>query len=102
MKAIRQIAICGVGLIGASFGLAVRRCGYDGRIVGSSRAVSLAEAKRRGAIDDGFATAEEFIDKVGSASSMSCNPYLVQCADRPSEPSAQWLRSQLRVVRQAP
>jgi prephenate dehydrogenase len=73
MPAIRQVAICGVGLIGASFGLALRRDGFEGRIAGSSRrTVTLAEAKRRGAIDEGFPTAEEAAD--GSDLILLCAP----------------------------
>jgi len=52
--AIRQITIVGVGLIGGSFSLALRKQGFTGRIVGCDRAAVLDRALIRGAIDDGF------------------------------------------------
>ncbi len=33
---MRTVAIVGVGLIGGSFSLALRRAGFDGRIIGVS------------------------------------------------------------------
>ncbi len=51
--AIRQITIIGTGLIGGSFGLALRKYGYRGRIIGCDRAPVLERAHRRGAIDSG-------------------------------------------------
>lgn len=50
MAAFRQITIIGCGLIGGSFGLAVRKHGFHGSIVGCDREPVLAEARRRGAI----------------------------------------------------
>jgi len=47
-----RIAIVGVGLIGGSFGLALKADGYDGEIVGIGRdATRLQPALERGAID---------------------------------------------------
>jgi prephenate dehydrogenase len=51
---IRQITIVGVGLIGGSFSLALRRQGFTGRIVGCDRAPVLERALVQGAIDEGF------------------------------------------------
>src|ERR1700683_5623497 len=52
---IRQITIVGVGLIGGSFSLALRKQGFTGRIGGwDRRAVVLDRALIRGAIDEGF------------------------------------------------
>ena len=51
---IERIAIAGVGLIGASFGLALRKAGFSGSIVGVSSARSIAAAQDRGAIDSGM------------------------------------------------
>jgi prephenate dehydrogenase len=51
--AIRQITICGVGLIGGSLGLALKQAGFAGRIVGHGRPATLEKAERRGAIDSG-------------------------------------------------
>ena len=55
MKQLDSIAIIGVGLIGASVGLAVRRCGLAHRVIGIGRegSRSLAEALRMGAISEG-------------------------------------------------
>ena len=50
---VRSVAIVGTGLIGASFGLALRRAGFDGTIVGVSSERALAEALAAGAIDRG-------------------------------------------------
>lgn len=53
-----SIAIAGVGLIGGSFALAVRRTGFCGEIVGVSSAGTIAKAIALGAIDCGV-TLEE-------------------------------------------
>ena len=50
---IRQITIIGTGLIGGSLGLALKKHGFTGRIVGCDRAPVLDRARRKGAIDDG-------------------------------------------------
>jgi prephenate dehydrogenase len=51
---IRQITIVGTGLIGGSFGLALRRRKFAGRIVGCDRESALKRAKMCGVIDNGF------------------------------------------------
>lgn len=51
--AINQITIVGSGLIGGSFGLALKKRGYTGRIVGYGRPTTLEKAERMGAIDTG-------------------------------------------------
>jgi prephenate dehydrogenase len=51
---IRQITLVGVGLIGGSFSLALRKQGFTGRIVGCDRPAVLERALLRGAIDEGF------------------------------------------------
>jgi prephenate dehydrogenase len=48
---IRQITILGTGLIGGSFGLAVKKAGFRGKIVGCDRKEVLVKAKRKRAID---------------------------------------------------
>jgi prephenate dehydrogenase len=48
---METVAIVGVGLIGASFGLALRKAGFRGTIVGVSKPEALEEAKAIGAID---------------------------------------------------
>lgn len=50
----KRVAILGVGLIGGSMGLALRRIGFAGRIVGISRAATIERAVELGAIDEGF------------------------------------------------
>src|SRR5258708_38428108 len=47
----QQITIIGTGLIGGSFGLAVKAAGFKGRIVGSDRRPVLDRALEMGAID---------------------------------------------------
>lgn len=50
---MRSVAIVGVGLIGASFGLALRKAGFSGAIAGVSSPRSITAAVQRGAIDSG-------------------------------------------------
>jgi prephenate dehydrogenase len=53
MPLIEKLVICGVGLIGGSFALALRRAGVAGRIVGIGRSRgSLDRALRLGVIDE--------------------------------------------------
>ena len=49
-----RAAILGVGLIGGSLGLAMRRIGFPGEIVGISRQSTIERAVELGAIDAGF------------------------------------------------
>src|SRR3712207_5101244 len=51
---MESVAIVGVGLIGGSFGLALRAAGFTGRIVGVSSARTIEEAVDRKAIDMGM------------------------------------------------
>ena len=55
---MRTVAIVGVGLIGGSFGLALRKAGFNGEILGVSSNAAIAEALRCGAIDRGLPLAE--------------------------------------------
>jgi prephenate dehydrogenase len=55
---IERVAIVGVGLIGASFGLALRKAGFAGSIAGVSSLRSIAAGKDRGAIDAGISLEE--------------------------------------------
>jgi prephenate dehydrogenase len=48
-----NVAIVGTGLIGSSFGLALRQAGFKGSITGVSSPPALADALARGAIDRG-------------------------------------------------
>src|SRR5437899_9385102 len=48
---IRQSTIIGTGLIGGSFGLALKKSGFSGRIVGYDRAPVLEQALKIGTID---------------------------------------------------
>src|ERR1017187_6047791 len=57
--AIRQITIVGTGLIGGSFGLALRQQGFRGALVGCDRPEVLEAAVVRGAIDRGEAAASQ-------------------------------------------
>ena len=51
--AIRQITIIGTGLIGGSLGLALKKQGFLGRVLGCDRAPVLERAHNKGAIDTG-------------------------------------------------
>ena len=55
---MNRVAIIGTGLIGGSFGLALRRAGFRGPIVGVSSERAIAEAVGAGAIDRGAPLAE--------------------------------------------
>ena len=55
---MRTVAIAGVGLIGASFGLALRNAGFQGTILGVSSQRSVDQALERGAIDRGASLEE--------------------------------------------
>src|SRR5262249_27823328 len=57
----RQITIVGVGLIGGSFALALRRHGYQGTIVGCDREAVLQQAIAKGVIDRAVLRPEEAI-----------------------------------------
>ncbi len=50
-QGFRTVTIVGTGLIGASFGLALRRAGFRGRILGVSSPPALEDALRVGAVD---------------------------------------------------
>ncbi|MBV9505622.1 MAG: prephenate dehydrogenase/arogenate dehydrogenase family protein [Acidobacteriia bacterium] len=55
---MNTVAIVGTGLIGASFGLALRQAGFNGSILGVSSERALADAITAGAIDRGASLAE--------------------------------------------
>lgn len=55
---MRTVAIVGTGLVGASFGLAIRQAGFSGEIIGVSSSDALEAARKLGAISDS-ATLEE-------------------------------------------
>ncbi|MGD0500819.1 MAG: prephenate dehydrogenase [Bryobacteraceae bacterium] len=55
---MNSVAIVGTGLIGASFGLALRKAGFRGAIVGVSSERAVAEALAAGAIDRSAPLAE--------------------------------------------
>ena len=52
---------------------------------------------KRGAV----ASAEQFIERAASKSSVTGQAYLVKCGSRPPVPSAEWLAFQLQVMRAA-
>jgi prephenate dehydrogenase len=55
---VKRVAIVGTGLIGASFGLALKKAGYDGAIVGVSSPRAIEDALAAGAIDRSAPLAE--------------------------------------------
>ena len=74
---METVAIVGAGLIGASFGLALRKAGFGGKIIGVSSPGAIAEAKAAGAIDFS-ATLEEACKSADLI-------YLSQAVDRITE-----------------
>ena len=58
----RRAAIVGLGLLGGSWGLALKKAGFTGRIVGyARRAETRAQALLEGAVDEGFAEVTEAV-----------------------------------------
>jgi len=55
---MNTVAIFGVGLIGGSFALALRRAGFSGRIIGVSSPATIERALELGVIDAGATTKE--------------------------------------------
>jgi prephenate dehydrogenase len=55
---MQSVAIVGTGLIGASFGLALRETGFRGPILGVSSVSAIQEARQAGAIDRSATLAE--------------------------------------------
>lgn len=55
---MKTVAIAGVGLIGASFGLALREAGFSGDLIGVSSPEALEAGLRKGAITRGASLAE--------------------------------------------
>ncbi|MEO7145691.1 MAG: prephenate dehydrogenase [Bryobacteraceae bacterium] len=51
---MRSVAIVGVGLIGGSFALALRKAGFRGKIAGVSSPPAIEQALRLGAIEEGI------------------------------------------------
>src|ERR1039458_9288223 len=54
---MQNVVIMGTGLIGSSFGLALRQAGFDGAITGVSSPPAIADALAVGAIDRGASLA---------------------------------------------
>jgi prephenate dehydrogenase len=58
----RRVAIIGLGLLGGSWGLALREAGFGGRVVGYARRPETREqALSEGAVDEGFADMPEAV-----------------------------------------
>jgi len=55
---VNTVAIVGVGLIGGSFALALRRAGFQGKIIGVSSPSTVQKALSRGVIDEALPLAE--------------------------------------------
>ena len=55
---MKTVAIVGVGLIGGSFALALRKAGFQGRILGVSSPATVQKALSRGVIDEALPLAE--------------------------------------------
>src|SRR5208283_4788713 len=58
----RRVAIVGLGLLGGSWGLALKKAGFTGRIVGyARRAETRQQALSAGAVDEGFGDVTEAV-----------------------------------------
>ena len=70
-----RLAIIGLGLMGGSLGLALKRKGYGGRIVGYTRSAERRQtALDRGAVDEVFASPREAVARAGLV--VYCAPIL--------------------------
>lgn len=56
--AVETVAIFGVGLIGGSFALALKKAGFQGRLIGVSSPATIAAARAAGAIDEALPAEE--------------------------------------------
>ncbi len=87
-----RIAVCGVGLLGGSIGLALRRAGFAGRIVGlGRRAESIDAALNFGTIDEGTLEPAEALsgsDLAILATPVGTFPKLLQQCERHLPPAA--------------
>jgi prephenate dehydrogenase len=54
----RVVTVAGVGLIGGSFALALRKAGFDGKIIGVSSPATIRAAIARGAIEEALPLAQ--------------------------------------------
>jgi len=59
---MQTVAIFGVGLIGGSFALALKKAGFEGRIIGVSSPATLEAAREIGAIDEALPAAQAAAD----------------------------------------
>ncbi len=87
---MNHVAIVGVGLIGGSFGLAIREAGFRGTITGVSSPSTIQDALDRGAIDRG-ATLEEALpeaDLVYLAQPIGIILHTISSMDRHVRPNA--------------
>ena len=61
-RLFQRVAIVGLGLLGGSWGLALKKAGFTGRIAGyARRAETRAQALGKGAVDEGFAEVTEAV-----------------------------------------
>ena len=70
----KRATIIGVGLIGGSMGMALRRTGFSGRLVGVSRRETIDRALELGAIDEGWTYEELDAALDGSDLVFLCTP----------------------------
>jgi hypothetical protein len=78
------------------------RFNRNGNWYSSGKAVDHLRRKYAYLVKKGlFTTAESFIDKGASSSSMSGTPYQVQCDSLPPTPSGPWLTAELKRYRLA-
>lgn len=102
------VAVAGQSPVDAEIDALIARVGQAQGVVfvrnGSAHSAAEAAAhlqRKRIAAGGRFASAEQFIDLVGSRSSVTGRPYRVRAADGHEVDSALWLRRLLRDVRAA-
>src|SRR5258705_4460288 len=84
-------------------GLGTSSCQFyrNGSWHGGSEARDHLQMKLEYLVEKGLITdSEEFIEEAGTKSSISGQPYKVRCPNQTEQPSAVWLGSELRKIRQ--
>lgn len=90
---MNTVAIFGVGLIGGSFALAIRKAGFSGRIIGVSSPGTIRRALELGVIDEGRAAR----DAAAEADLIYLSQPILQIADSLAELNG-WVRPETLIT----
>lgn len=90
---MNSVAIFGVGLIGGSFALAIRKAGFPGRIIGVSSPATIRRALELGVIDEGLPAHEA----AAAADLIYLSQPILQIVDSLAELNA-WVRPEALIT----